>query len=175
VSISADAFSAVLLDVVGSLAEHGVRHFLFVNGHMGNQNILGVLTNRIRFELHHHAANAFYFTQARDVIARHAKTDRWGHACEVETSVAMALVPELVRSGEAAAGDLIEEYGYLEDNADPHAVQVPLSFAERTRNGAFGYATQASVEAGEEIVATAVERIAGFARDFLAKPAPARP
>ena len=173
ISIGAEAFSAVLLDVVRSLAQHGIRHFLFVNGHMGNQSILGVLTNRIRFELGHHAANAFYFAQAKDVIARHAQTERWGHACEVETSVAMALVPELVRSRDLEPGDLIEEYDYLEDNYQPHALQVPKSFAERTRNGAFGDATLATREAGEEIVATAVERIAGFARDFLAKPDPA--
>ncbi|MBA2318996.1 MAG: creatininase family protein [Euzebyales bacterium] len=170
VSISADAFSAVLLDVVGSLASHGIRHFLFVNGHMGNQSILGVLTNRIQFELGYHAASAFYFSQAKDVIARHAKTARWGHACEVETSVAMALVPELVRGDSLVPGDLIEEYGYLEDNYLPHALQVPKSFAERTRNGAFGDATLATRKAGEEIVATAVERTAAFAREFLAKP-----
>lgn len=171
ISISADAFQAVLLDVVQSLAAHGIRHFLFVNGHMGNQNVLAVLTSRIRFELGHHAASAFYMTQARDAIARHTRTDRWGHACEIETSVALALVPELVRTEALEPGDLIEDYGAFEDNYQPHALQVPKSFAERTRNGAFGDATQATREAGDDIVATATERIVAFAMDFLAKPA----
>lgn len=172
VSISADAFQAVLLDVIQSLATHGVRHFLFVNGHMGNQNVLGVLTNRIHFELGYHVASAFYIAQARDAISRHAKTERWGHACEIETSVALAIAPDLVRTEALEPGDLIEDYGAFEDNYQPHALQVPKSFAERTRNGAFGDATLATREAGEDIVATATDRIVAFALDFLAKPWP---
>lgn len=171
ISIGAEAFQAVLLDVVDSLAAHGIGHFLFVNGHMGNQNVLGVLTTKIRFERDYRAATAFYLAQARDVTTKHAHTQRWGHACEIETSVAMVLTPDLVREEALAAGDLIEDYGAYEDNYQPHALQVPKSFAERTRNGAFGDARQASREAGEEIVAVAVDRIVAFAQDFLSKPA----
>lgn len=166
VSLSPDTFQAVLLDVVRSLAAHGPRRFLFVNGHMGNQAVLSVLTSRIRFELGYHAASAFYMTQARDVIERHTVTRRWGHACEIETSVALALTPELVRTDALEPGDLIEDYGPYEDNYAPHALQVPKSFADRTRNGVFGDAREATVEAGREIVDTAVARIAEFARHF---------
>lgn len=166
ISLSPETFQAVLLDVVRSLAAHGPRRFLFVNGHMGNQAVLSVLTTRIRFELGYHAAAAFYMTQARDVIERHTVTRRWGHACEIETSVALALVPELVRPDALEPGELIEDYGPYEDNYTPHALQVPKSFADRTRNGVFGDARQASAAAGEEIVAAAVERIAEFARHF---------
>lgn len=94
---------------------------------------------------------------------------RWGHACEIETSVAMALCPELVRGESLEPGDLIEEYGAFEDNYEPHAVQIPKPFSERTRNGAFGDATKASREAGEEIVTVAVKRAVAFARDFINK------
>lgn len=175
ISIGAEAFQAVLLDVVESLAAHGIRHFLFVNGHMGNQNVLGVLSSRIRFERGYHAASSFYMTQARDAINRHTKTYRWGHACEIETSVALALVPELVRAASLQPGDLIEDDAAFEDNYQPHALQVPRSFAERTRNGAFGDATLATREAGEDIASVAVERTVAFASDFIAKPVPEHP
>jgi hypothetical protein len=33
-------------------------------------------------------------------IERHRRTKRWGHACEIETSVAMALTPDLVATGQ---------------------------------------------------------------------------
>ncbi|WP_165491736.1 creatininase family protein [Egibacter rhizosphaerae] len=167
ISIGSDAFQAVMTDVVRSLARHGPRHFLFVNGHMGNQAVLSVLTTRLEFEDGLRAASAFYLAQARDVIQEHAVTDRWGHACEIETSVAMVLAPELVHTDALEAGDLIEEYGPYEDNYQPHALQVPKSFAARTRNGAFGDARRANRGAGEEIVETAVDRIAAFARHFV--------
>lgn len=171
ISLSSEAFQAVLLDVVDSLARHGVRHFLFVNGHMGNQSILGVLSTRIHFERKLRAANAFYFAQAKDVIDRHKRTFRFGHACEIETSVAMVLTPELVHHDALEAGDLIEDdYIVGEDNYLPHALQVPKSFAERTRNGAFGDATLADPEVGREIVEVALERMTAFAAAFLDKP-----
>lgn len=170
ITLRAETFQSVLLDVVSSLAEHGIYHFLFVNGHMGNQAILGVLTTRIRFELGYRAATAFYFAQAKDAIERHKRTHRFGHACEIETSVAMVLTPELVHHDALAPGDLFDEYIEGEDNYEPHALQIPKPFAERTRNGAFGDATLATREAGEDIVATALDRMTAFARGFLDLP-----
>lgn len=171
ITLSSESFQAVLLDVVKSLAQHGIDRFLFVNGHMGNQAILNVLTTRIRFEHGLRAATAFYFAQAKDAIDRHKATFRFGHACEIETSVAMVLTPELVHHDALEPGDLIEDYISGEDNYQPHALQVPKPFSERTRNGAFGDATKASLEAGEDIVETAVARITDFARELVELPA----
>jgi creatinine amidohydrolase len=172
ISVSSDSFVAVCLDVVRSLSRHGLGRFVFVNGHQGNQAILNVLVNKIYYDLGHRAAVGYLRSQAGDVMARHRRTTRWGHACEIETSVGMYLVPELVRDHALAPGELIEDYGAFEDNYEPHALVAPKSFAERTRNGAFGDATKASREAGEEIVGTAVDRIAAFVRDFARKPPP---
>jgi len=172
ITLSPAVLEGVLTDIVTSLKRHGVRHFLFVNGHQGNMNMLGVLANRLHFEQDVFVAVAFWMAQARDVIEKHRQTERWGHACEIETSVAMALAPDLVATGELEAGDLIEEYGAHADNYKPHALTVPRSFASRTRNGAFGDARLATKEAGEEIVRCAVDRTVEFARDFLAPSAP---
>jgi creatinine amidohydrolase len=62
---------------------------------------------------------------------------------------------------------LIEDYGAYEDNYGAFAVQTPKPFHERTRNGAFGDATQATQEAGGEIVEATVERAVAFAEDFI--------
>lgn len=167
ISVSSETFQTICIDVVRSLAAHGLRKFVFVNGHQGNMTTLAVLASRIRYELGLQAATVFWMTQARDAIEQYRRTERWGHACEIETSVALALSPALVRMESLEPGDLIEDYGAFEDNYQPHAVQVPKSFRERTRNGAFGDATQATQEAGEEIVSAAVQRAAAFAKDFI--------
>jgi creatinine amidohydrolase len=173
ITLSPAVLDGLLTDIVTSLKRHGVRHFLFVNGHQGNMNMLGVLANRLHFEHDVSVAVAFWMAQARDVIDKHRQTSRWGHACEIETSLAMALAPDLVAAGHLQAGDLIEEYGAHADNYQPHALTVPRSFATRTRNGAFGDARLATKEAGEEIARCAVDRTVEFARDFLTHSAPA--
>jgi creatinine amidohydrolase len=166
ISISPESFMSTCFDVVRSLSVHGLERFLFINGHQGNQAVLNVVANKIRYELGSRAAVAYLSAQAGDVVSKHVKTHRWGHACEIESSVAMYLAPDIVRVDQLSPGDLIEEYGAYEDNYKPHALLAPKSFAERTRNGAFGDATQATVEVGEEIVTTAVDRISAFVHDF---------
>ncbi|MGH3516875.1 MAG: creatininase family protein [Haloechinothrix sp.] len=169
-----ETFMAVFTDLVTSYARHGVEKVVFINGHRGNENILGVLTTKLTFELGIQTASAFWMRQAADVIARHRKTDRWGHACEIETSLALALVPEIVDTEHLEAGDLIEDYLPYEDNYQQHALQVPRTFASRTRNGVFGDARVASRHAGEDIAEATVSRTAEFVRAFAQRPGVSR-
>lgn len=169
-SIGADAFRSVLTGVARSFKHHGISKVVFVNGHRGNENVLGVLVTELGYEHGIEAASTFWMTQAADVIQRHRRTERWGHACEIETSLAMSLTPDLVRPDSLEAGDLIDDYGTLEDNYQPFAATVARSFASRTRNGVFGDATQASAAAGAEIVDAVVERTVAFVRDFAHRP-----
>jgi creatinine amidohydrolase len=166
--VSAATFSAVCKDVARSLARHGIRKVVFVNGHRGNENVLGVLVTELTYELGIEAASAFWMTQAAEEIGRHKKTPRWGHACEIETSLAMAISGDLVAQ-ELVPGDLIEDYGAYEDNYKAHSLVTARTFASRTRNGAFGDATLATVDAGREILDAAVTRTAAFVRDFAAR------
>jgi creatinine amidohydrolase len=166
VSIGFDTFRSMCVDVAMSLTRHGVQRIVFVNGHMGNMNALGVIVTELKYKHGVIAATAFWMHQAKDAVDAHTRTQRWGHACEIECSVAQAVTPELVRADALQPGDLIEEYSPYTDNYKPFALGVPLSFAERTRNGAFGDATQMSAEAGEAIVEAAVGRLVEFAEAF---------
>lgn len=168
IHISSHTFMAVCKDVSTSLSRHGITKVCFVNGHRGNENLLGVLITELTYELGIEAASSFWMTQASDAVGRHKMTDRWGHACEIETSVAMAADSSLV-GAELEAGDLIEDYGAFEDNYAPFALMTARSFASRTKNGVFGDARQASLEAGNDILETAVSRTADFIKDFATR------
>ena len=93
-SISEGSLHSVFIDVARSLKRHGIRKLVFVNGHMGNMAGLGALVTRLRYEEGLEAAVMFYFNQASEEIAKHVKTPRWGHACEIETSLGLALAPD---------------------------------------------------------------------------------
>ena len=167
-TLSPESFIAVCVDIARSLKRNGIQHVLFVNGHNGNTAILNVITTKLVYELDMKAATSFYFAQASDVIKQYSQTARFGHACEIETSVLLALAPELVRQDALTAGDLKPASLQLAFNNQPFALQVPVPFHEQTRNGVFGDARLASREIGEAIVETAIERTLTFVESFLA-------
>ncbi|MGH2352001.1 MAG: creatininase family protein, partial [Chloroflexota bacterium] len=104
ITLHPDTFTAVLLDVLRSLRQHGATRFMLLNGHGGNQAILSVVAMRARQELDVEVATAMYSAAATDLL-----NERFGraymHACEVEASLALAAAPELVRVAALAPGD----------------------------------------------------------------------
>ena len=166
-TLSPESFIAVCVDIARSFQRNGLNHVLFMNGHNGNTAILNVICQKLVYELNMKAAASFYYDQAMDVIKQHSKSERWGHACEIETSVLLALAPELVRTDALTAGKMKTPALKHAFFNQPFTLQVPVPFHEQTENGAFGDARLASREIGEAIVETALERIQAFVESFL--------
>jgi creatinine amidohydrolase len=167
ITLSAESFIAMCTDVAKSLKANGIVHLIFVNGHMGNTAILNVVTTKLHYELGLQAATSFYFVQAADKLKQHGHTPRFGHACEVETSVVMALCPELARKDALVPGEMIASDRRYTFTNQPYALQTPIGFDQQTRNGAFGDARLAKPETGEDIIETALQRTVEFIEDFL--------
>ena len=165
VTLSAETFNQVLFEVVDSLAEHGFERFLFVNGHGGNRPALELLSARIRKELDLAVAWVSFSALASDVISAGKTAEVIGHACESETSQLLYLAPWAVRREALAPGELLgQEYRHTRRRG---AVHVPYTFDELTANGALGDARASSVEFGERIVTTALERLCEFIEEFI--------
>ncbi|HEX5498805.1 MAG TPA: creatininase family protein, partial [Thermomicrobiales bacterium] len=167
-TISPDAFQAVLLDVARSLRRHGAPRIFIVDGHAGNQGALDVLMTKLRFEHGIPAAYLFYFTIAGDVIAGGVKTERWGHACELEASLGLVFQPDIVHRESLAPGAVRTPRLPFSDPREPRRLGVPLWFDEITDNGALGDARQASVEFGRDVADAVVARTVSFLDRFMA-------
>src|SRR3712207_3465562 len=150
-TLSPDTFQAVVLEVVDSLRQHGVERFFVIDGHAGNQGALDVLMTKLRFQMGIRAAYLFYFTLVDDLIREGAKTERWGHACEVETSMGLALQPDIVRGEALETGKLRPTPLPYSNIMESPRVGVPLSFEEITENGVLGDAHQASETFGRKL------------------------
>lgn len=168
ITLRSETYSALLHDIVASLNTHGLSHFLFVNGHGGNVASLDVTVMSLRRELDIQTAFMFWLDLAADVIAAGATTDRYGHACEVEASVGLALAPHIVKDGRQAGDLLPYSHPHIDTGSDTR-VSYPFMFDELTANGALGDARQASREFGEEIVTTTLERAVEFAESFISE------
>jgi creatinine amidohydrolase len=108
---------------------------------------------------------------AADEIAQRVTSERYGHACEVETSVAMVLAPDSLRLERIVEPQPVGRRDALTDPPSPR-VDRPRWFHEWTENGALGDPRLASVELGEDIVETAYARALEFAERFAEEPLP---
>jgi creatinine amidohydrolase len=169
ITLSSETFIQVLVEVMSSLFHHGIERFLIVNGHGGNIPSMNVATVRAKEEIGMAFVGACsYFSFADSAIReKHAKTQYTGHACEFETSVAMELVPHVVRQDALAPGDLTDLTTGFRSQLQRYGVSVPYRFDEYTRNGALGDATQATPEAGREIIDDALTNFTQFCHDLV--------
>ncbi|MEU4331578.1 creatininase family protein [Nonomuraea dietziae] len=158
----------VLRDVAESLAAAGLRRILVVNGHGGNVDAVRLAGRELRRDHGVIMAHVMWATLAGDLIQDLMGSERYGHACEGETSVAMALAPQAVRADRIGPPD--PALPVLPHAAPPAPrVDLPLAYDALSAGGALGDARLAGPELGEKIVATAYGRALEFARAFAAE------
>jgi creatinine amidohydrolase len=161
-SLDFSTFFAVLRCLCRSLVRQGFSRILLLNGHGGNIAALTVVVNELAVELDAPIATTSYWPLAKDEFARvleRQKTVR--HACEAETSMLLAVAPELVDMSRAehAVGPTERELAEVTGTEAAHRWR---SFKARTSHGAIGDPRVATAEKGERLLdaaATAVARL----------------
>jgi creatinine amidohydrolase len=170
ITLSPETFIAVLMEVMESLRQHGAKRFFLLNGHGGNQAILSVIAMKARQALGVDVATAIYFSGASDLLKeRFGRT--YAHACEIEASFALAVAPQILRQDAQAKGEeLPPRYRHtaLAGGGAPAGAFVDYAarMDEITANGNIGDPRLATREAGEEVIALAVQRLVEFLEDF---------
>lgn len=162
-----------LADLVESLARWDLRRLLVVNGHGGNVDAIRLAARSARRDHATLVAGLMWAQLAADEIGRRATSELYGHACEIETSVAMVLAPDVVRAERIAEPQPARPRDALTDPPSPR-IDRPTWFGEWTRNGALGDARLASGELGEAVVDIAYARALEFAGRFAGEPLPER-
>jgi creatinine amidohydrolase len=179
ITIAWDTFTRYLVDVGTSVARHGFTRLLYVNGHGSNQNFVEAAARLVGVE---HpgvlAAAAFYLSgeRAAQVIAGVRESERGGiaHACELETSLYLAIDPDAVDMAGA-----VDELGYAEsehvwlDWSDGPLKLMPW-WSSFSSTGVQGRPTLASAKKGERLLAAAVDEVVGFVRELRSRPLPER-
>ncbi|GAA1713733.1 creatininase family protein [Fodinicola feengrottensis] len=173
-TLSAVTLQQVVHELVDSLYRHGWRKVFVLTGHGGNNAAVEVAVSRLRADFPDlHIAWSGITAVVSDVVADLATSQVRGHSCEIETSQAMFVDPSLVfperlERGSADLADL-DPAGQL-SRAHP-GIHFPQAYDVLSRTGNLGDARQASLEAGERIIQTAVERIATFLGELANLPA----
>jgi creatinine amidohydrolase len=170
VTLRAETVEAILSDLIKSLHEHGLANFLIVNGHGDNGPVLRTMGYRLLVEDGIRIAAVTALALVSDLIKERVGSRHWGHSGEVETSLALYLAPDIVKTESLAAEDL---KGVLDEiPVGRHDILFPRYFDELTSNGVWGDARLASREFGKELAEAAVEGIVELGESLLrAQPA----
>jgi creatinine amidohydrolase len=152
---------------------------LFLNGHGSNQNFVEAAARLVGVD---HpgvlSAAAFYLSGAHSLARvgelRESGRGGMGHACELETSIYLAIDPDAVDMTKAVdeRGYPDGEYAFM-DWADGPLKVMPW-WSSFSGTGVQGDATKATAAKGEALLEAAVEECVGFVRELLAWPLPGR-
>lgn len=162
VTLSQETLALVVHDIAASVARSGFRRLILFNSHGGNVSVLETVARDARRRT---GLMVFPFSMFRiglDYPQVSEQEARWGtHAGEWETSMMLALTPELVDMGRAATVE-----GYVAFESEPQHIGLlgPIPFAWSTHDvsstGAIGDPRAATAERGREIVEVSVAKIA---------------
>lgn len=167
-SASVDTHIDMLCDLVTPLLDDGFTRLLILNGHGGNIDTMQTALRRLQPRYRDRILSAAsYWDLAKDELAAIAEGPRkvMGHACEFETSMVMALRPELVRKDQIR-NDL--------ETTDPalRGLYLADDMRQRTDHGAVGYCELATPEKGRKMIDMAASQVAEVIQALLKRKRP---
>jgi creatinine amidohydrolase len=179
ITIGWDTFTKYCVDIGTSLAHHGFKRVLFLNGHGSNIPLLDVASRLISLRYPDVLAASTFYLSSPDGLqvveeTRESERGGMGHACELETSIYLALDPDAVFMDKA-----VDENSYPEGpNAWMDWTDGPLKLMPwwnaLSHTGVHGDATKATAEKGRILLDAAVKECVGFVRELREKPFPVR-
>lgn len=157
------AFEDFWLAVVNALVERGFDKFYLMSGHGGNMSFL---VNVVKYAGDRHkrifCATAFLHTSGPAGAAaleryRESPIGGMGHACELETSMMLALRPDLVHMERVADDtDFIATPSYYMDWIEGGALIANPPWDDDTLSGAYGAGSLGTAEKGRRWLETAI-------------------
>lgn len=160
ITLTTETLMGVLREVLDSLLRHGLRRLLIINGHDGNVAAIEAVTREFRVEhpeMKIAVLEAWWKTAAE--LLPPGTFEVWGgmgHAGEGETSMMLAVAPELVEMDRARG--VVPEL--------PQHVQVKWTFDELTPYGVTGDPTKATAEKGRMMRDALVGLLVSFLREM---------
>lgn len=159
-SLRLETFYHLLHDLIESVKSHGFYRFLILNGHGGNAGIITAATSQISFDLGISISSFSYWQSIHETLVRigDSPIGGMGHACEMETSLALYLRPELVDVAEIRS-DLPEQRSPWSciDFRQPGFLGIGLDFRRDSKEGVMGDPTLATAEKGKIIFESACQ------------------
>lgn len=173
-SLDLSSYMALIRNLCASIAAMGFRRIFLLNGHGGNDVPCRAAMCELKVDLPDvRILFASYWTPAAEAFTRirTSSPGGMGHACEMETSIMLALHSEQVRAGAVKDDGPVTraaEGRRIPDMLRPPPYYMVRNFDELSATGTLGCPTQASAEKGAAFLDAAVDAVAALLRSFAA-------
>ena len=154
IHIEPEIFIAFCLNITKSVAYHGFKKILIVNGHGSNGPLIDLIARKTVLETNSLCAALSYFPLAMSAFQKVRDTEVIAHADEFETSLYLHLAPERVQMDKAGADD--DVMGKYLSSDSTSSVRFNDYWGRWTDLGVHGDARTATAEKGEAIFEAAV-------------------
>ena len=169
IHIEPETFIAFCLNITKSVAYHGFKKILLVNGHGSNTPLIDLIARRTTLETDSLCAACHYIILAWSASARSWRRPVIAHADEFETSLYLHLAPERVQMDKAVADDDVMGK-YVSSDSTGQYVRFNDYWCRWTDLGVHGDARPATAEKGEIIFETAVTRLVELGEEWRTWP-----
>jgi creatinine amidohydrolase len=170
-TLTAATFLTAVGEICGSLAQHGFRRLLVVNGHGGNSALAREAVQQLAVHAPVLAAAVDYWALAHESAdeVRNSPPGGMAHACEFETSLMLHLRPESVRH-ELIRRE-IPQPRFAAERLDlllPGVVAAGWRTHELSSSGVLGAPDLATAEKGERLFEACVDGLSELIEELRA-------
>ena len=182
-SLDLASYMALIRSLCRSLADMGFRRILLLNGHGGNDVPCRAAMCELKVEFPEvRIVFASYWTLAAEAFGRirSSPPGGMGHACEMETSIMLALHPQqvvlsdarddgpLMRGSERSGDRPRSAIHQISDMLRPQPYYMVRNFDELSATGTVGMPSHASSEKGALFLDAAAEAVSRLVTAFAA-------
>jgi len=159
--VSPETFRKYMYEIAISLGYHGIHRMIYVNGHGGNFPSLQEISRALRLEGLHALVFQWWTDPAAGEVERRLFKSKGTHAGGTETSMMLAIQPELVDASnyEEAAKGASPVFGITKFGA-----QLPVDTLDFSQSGATLDPREATIEAGKQLFQAAEESLVNLTK-----------
>lgn len=168
ISLNENTLIHIVRDHIDSMFRQGVKRFVLVNTHGGNNAALTVAAEQAKRDLGVPLVVPIYAysllaNAAREVIGEEAI----GHAGGDEASALLAIRPDLVDQDKLADSNQQADLQRAKMIVNAAGGTLPVMYHRLTSTGATGDASNASAESGSDILGQAVNQLRAICEELL--------
>jgi creatinine amidohydrolase len=159
IHIESDLFISFCINITKSVAYHGFKKILIVNGHGSNTPLIDLIARRTVLETNALCAAVNYIPLALKAFESVKDTSVVAHADEFETSLYLHLAADRVQMDNAGADNDVAGRHFSSDSTSNYFVRFNDYWSRWTQLGVHGDATTATAEKGAVIFEAAVSQL----------------
>jgi creatinine amidohydrolase len=170
IHIEPEVFIAFCLNITKSVAYHGFKKILIVNGHGSNTPLIDIVARKTVLETDSLCAAVNYLHLGVEAYNQVKETDTIAHADECETSLYLYLAGERVQVSVAQSGDDVTGKHMSSDSTANFPVRFSDYWGRWTKLGVHGDPTKATAQKGKVIFDAVISGLTEIVDELRAWP-----